>query len=115
YTDIVRDHFGKPISITRRNSNGSVAITRSMVYDSNQQLCKTIEPETAATVMGYDAAGNLIWSASGQPLPDPASCNAEDVPFEARVLRSYDVRNRLESLSFPDGREDQDWFYTPDG
>src|SRR3546814_9772778 len=65
--------------------------------------------------MGYDAAGNLIWSAGVQSLPGLGSCNAGDVPFEAKVLRSYDVRNRLESLSFPDGRGDQDWFYTPDG
>src|SRR3546814_1543509 len=98
YTDIVRDSFGKPTSITRRSISGDVAITRSMVYDNYQQLCKTIEPETAATVMGYDAAGNLIWSAGGQSLPGLGSCNAGDVPFEAKVLRSYDVRNRLESL-----------------
>src|SRR3546814_523013 len=115
YTDIVRDSFGKPTSITRRSISGDVAITRSMVYDNYQQLCKTIAPETAATVMGYDAAGNLIWSAGGQSLPGLGSCNAGDVPFEAKVLRSYDVRNRVESLSFPDGRGDQDWFYTPDG
>src|SRR3546814_2291450 len=48
YTDIVRDSFGKPTSITRRSISGDVAITRSMVYDHYQQLCKTIEPETAA-------------------------------------------------------------------
>src|SRR3546814_18778229 len=65
--------------------------------------------------MGYDAAGNLIWSAGVQSLPGLGSCNAGDVPFEAKVLRSYDVRNRLESLSFPDGRGDQDCLYTPDG
>src|SRR3546814_8730782 len=54
YTDIVRDSFGKPTSITRRSISGDVAITRSMVYDNYQQLCKTIEPDTAATVMGYE-------------------------------------------------------------
>jgi len=39
---------------------------RRYVYDANQQLCKVIEPESGSTVMAYDAAGNLAWSASGQ-------------------------------------------------
>ena len=30
-----------------------------------QQLCKSIEPETGSTVLAYDNAGNLSWSASG--------------------------------------------------
>ncbi|KGR48960.1 wall-associated protein, partial [Xanthomonas vasicola] len=39
---------------------------RRCVYDANQQLCKVMEPESGSTVMAYDAAGNLAWSASGQ-------------------------------------------------
>jgi YD repeat-containing protein len=31
------------------------------------------------------------------------------------VDRSYDARNRLTALRFPDGVGDQAWTYTPDG
>lgn len=45
---IPRDLFGKPSSITR--SGGGASATRSYVYDPYQRLCKTIEPESGATI-----------------------------------------------------------------
>ncbi|CBA16818.1 RHS repeat domain-containing protein [Xanthomonas albilineans] len=115
-TDINRDIFGKPLSIRRRNADGTVSVTRSYVYDTYQQLCKTVEPETGATAKGYDAAGNLVWSAAGLSLPSTSSCDA-DAAFASgrRVDRSYDVRNRIKTLNFPDGNGNQTWSYWPDG
>jgi len=117
YTDIVRDVFGKPRALTRRNVSGSQAVTRRYVYDAHQQLCKSIEPETGATVMAYDDAGNLAWSAAGHhDLPDPNHCNREEgYWWGRRVNRIYDNLNRLTSLNFPDGNGDQNWTYWPDG
>lgn len=46
--------------------HGVCLAARRCVYDANQQLCKVMEPESGSTVMAYDAAGNLAWSASGQ-------------------------------------------------
>jgi hypothetical protein len=74
YTDIARDLFGKPLSMTRRTASGSGAVTRTYAYDAQQRLCRTTEPETGATLLGYDAAGNLAWSASG--LPGTTACEA---------------------------------------
>jgi hypothetical protein len=116
YTGINRDVFGKPLSIRRRDANGAVSVTRSYVYDSYQQLCKTVEPETGATANGYDAAGNLVWSAAGLSLPSTTSCDADSAFASGRgVDRSYDVRNRIKALSFPDGNGNQAWSYWPDG
>ncbi len=50
-------------------------VSRKYTYDAGQDLCRTIEPETGATLMGYDAAGNLAWSAAG--LPAATACDAE--------------------------------------
>ncbi|MDP3670714.1 MAG: RHS repeat domain-containing protein [Telluria sp.] len=50
---IARDLFDKPQTIIR-SGNGKSA-TRSYVYDTYERLCKTIEPETGATVQHYDA------------------------------------------------------------
>lgn len=115
YTDIARDVLGKTRSITRRNSNSTVSLIRSYVYDSNQQLCKSVEPESRSTILVYDPAGNVSWSASGQNYPSTSSCNTSNVTAAQKVTRTYDARNRLRALTFPDGRGSQTWTYTPDG
>jgi len=115
-TEIQRDVLGKPLAITRRSADGSQALTRRYVYDGYQQLCKTIEPETGATVQDYDAAGNVLWSAAGTGLTSTADCNRSEALATGRaVQRSYDAANRLLALTFPDGRGNQTWSYTPDG
>lgn len=103
------------VTVTQPPS-GPTGVARRYVYDAYQQLCKVIEPETGATVMGYDAAGNLAWSAAGLDLPDQNNCNTnEGYASGRRVDRGYDQRNRLHTLAFPDGRGNQTWIYTPDG
>ena len=113
YTDILRDAFGKPLSITRRNASATTSVTRRYVYNSAQELCKTIEPETASTLMAYDAAGNLAWTAGGQSAPSTTSCDT--APVAQRITRTYDARNRLVSLAFPDNRGNTAYAYTADG
>ncbi len=116
-TVVDRDVFGKPKTLTRRNDAGTVSLARSYTYlATTQELCRTIEPETGATDFGYDAAGNLKWSAAG--LPTSIGCDLEgdhSAIAPRRVDRTYDVRNRLKTLDFPDGLGDQVWTYTPDG
>jgi RHS repeat-associated protein len=110
--------FGKPTQLRRSNSSsptgGTVAVDRTYVYDGFQQLCQMIEPETGSTFMGYDAANNLLWSASGYATTTPG-CMALSSVAARRADRTYDARNRITSLTFPDGRGNQSWTYTPDG
>lgn len=118
FTDIVRDVFGKPTSITRRNATASVSSTRQYAYNSQQMLCQTTEPETGVTAMQYDDAGNLLWSAAGLPAPPGGPCtyaSTDTAVAESRADRSYDGRNRLATLSFPDHNGDQQWTYAKDG
>jgi len=115
-TQIERDVLGKPVAITRRNQTGDKSLTRRYVYDGNQQLCKVVEPETGATVSSYDGAGNIAWTAAGLSLVSTASCDTALANSSGRRIdRSYDSRNRLLTLRFPDGNGDQDWTYTADG
>ena len=115
-TDIIRNKFGQPVSLLRRSSDFSVGIWRQYVYDSYQQLCKTVEPETGATIMDYDPAGNVAWTASGISAPDLTQCNREEAAASGRVVyRTHDARDRLLRLIFPDGNGNQSWTYTPDG
>ena len=116
-TEIHRDVFGKPVRIRKRNADGSLFVDRHYVYQSDQQLCKVIEPETGATVLGYDWGGNLTHSAAGlYGYEDINSCNHPQAWASDRVVvRTYDARNRLKTLAFPDGLGNQAWTYTPDG
>ena len=111
-TTISRDPHGKPLSLVRSGSGsgGGASVTRSYSYDANQELCKSVEPETGATLYAYDGAGNLAASAAGQS--PTAVCGGGMINA---VGRGYDNRNRLTSLTFPDGNGNQDWTYTPDG
>ncbi len=112
-TTIYRDVFGKPTSLVRSNADSSEWSGRYYVYDVNQQLCKRVELETGSTAMGYDAAGNLAWSAAGLPWSSTTDCAIDTTG--RRADRTYDARNRLKTLRFPDGVGDQVWTYTPDG
>lgn len=115
-TEVARDVFGKPTSITRRSQDGSTRLTRSYVYDVHQQLCKSVEPETGATLVAYDAAGNPVWRAAGLDLPDTGRCDADSADVAAqRVNYAYDSRNRVKQVDYPDGNGNQHWEYTPTG
>jgi RHS repeat-associated protein len=111
--------FGWPLQLKQRSADNTLQQIRKYVYDGNAQLCKTIEPETGATVTGYDAANNPAWSASGLTGVDYAStadCSYTAANASGRVVnRTYDNRNRLKTLLFPDGRGNQVWNYEPDG
>ena len=110
--------FGWPLQLKQRSADNSLHASRQYVYDGNAQLCKTIEPETGASVMGYDAAGNLAWQVSG--LSTTSFSSTSDCQYVAAfgtglaVERSYDARNRLTQLTFPDGKGDQIWTYEKD-
>jgi hypothetical protein len=98
---IDRDNFGKPRSITR--SGNGVSATRSYVYDDFARLCKTIEPETGATLQQLDAANNVSWRAPGMNLPSTNACDLGSVPQNAKISFGYDNMNRLRTTGYGDG------------
>ena len=104
-TVIARNVFGETTAITRSGilDGATVSATRSYVYDGYHRLCKRIDPESGATVMGYDAAANIAWQAEGLALPDTAACNQGSVGATAKANFGYDARNRLLTTSYGDG------------
>ena len=110
-TTITRDVFGKPLSLTRTDTALGTSTTRSYVYDANQRLCKRVEPESGATLVDYDGANNIVWSAEGAALTG-LICDRVSVAAAQRNIRSYDVMNRMVGLVTPDGSADQTIAYT---
>ena len=114
---IQRDAFGKPSRITRSGGIGgnSVSVTRSYVYDAKQRLCKTVEPETGATIQDYDAAGNIAWRAPGVAFTELGSCDQNRVPASARIRHEHDEVNQLTFTEYGDGSPSITRGYWPDG
>lgn len=111
-----RDRWGKPLAISRSGSYGgqSLSATRLYVYDANQRLCKSIEPETGTSVQSYDLANNVAWRASGLSLPG-GGCDQASVAEASKVNYSYDTLNRLTAVSYGDGSSGITRGYTADG
>jgi RHS repeat-associated protein len=95
----------------------SVTETRSYVYDEYHRLCKTYNPESGATVIGYDAAGNIAWTADGLALPSKVSCDRDSTLITAAntTSRSYDKLNRVTAVHTPNGTADVLTDYDLDG
>ncbi|RKH21497.1 hypothetical protein D7X74_00960 [Corallococcus sp. CA047B] len=110
---IARNVFGRTTAIIR--GVGGVFSKRNYVYDAHQRLCKTIEPETGATVQAYDAAGNIAWRAGGLALPSPGNCDSASVMPSRKITYDYDGLNRMTSTLFGDGSPSITQTYTADG
>lgn len=94
---IARDIFGKTTSVSR--NGGGKSATRSYVYDANERLCKTIEPEVGATIQNYDSSNNISWKAVSSTLTT-LTCNRGSVPSARKVSYAYDYAQRLVTTSF---------------
>jgi RHS repeat-associated protein len=114
-TLVTRDEFGKPNSLRRSGTLGGAAIsaTRNYTYDTHRRLCMQVEPETGATVISYDLANNILWTATGL-TPTPASCDAS-VPVAKKITRTYDVMNRVLVVDVPNSTDDPTYDYFFDG
>ena len=117
WVTIPRDVFGKALGVTRTGSYGgnTQSVTRNYVYDSFARLCKTVEPESGATIIDYDAANLVAWRASGQGQTGLSACDRLSVPASAKVNFSYDARDRLTWTVFGDGSRSIERRYWPDG
>lgn len=93
-TDITRDVFGNMTAATQSGLNGgsTVSVTHTYLYDAYMRLCMRTEPETGQSVVAYDAASNITWTAQGQS--GLTSCSSY-VPDAAKTFFTYDVRNRI--------------------
>jgi RHS repeat-associated protein len=115
-TEIQRDIFGKITRLIRRSTDNTLRSERAYYYNANQLLCRVKDPESGSTMMNYDEAGNIAWTASGIAV-NSTGCELFTAANSGRaVYREYDARNRLTRLNFHTGDiGDQDWTYTRDG
>ena len=116
HLSISRNTEGMPLSIVRGGTFGGQTqqAARTYHYDRHMRLCKTIEPETGATVQQYDASSNVAWRASGLNLAG-GGCDQLAVPDARKVNFGYDPLDRLSSTTFGDGSPSVHRSYWADG
>jgi RHS repeat-associated protein len=101
---IQRDAWGLPQNVLRQGSIGGSAytVTRHYAYDEHKRLCLSSENESGTTVIDYDTAGRIAWTASGLPLNlTTTGCLRETVNASAKSLREYTARDWLRRTTFP--------------
>ncbi|MCP4986930.1 MAG: hypothetical protein GY928_13025, partial [Colwellia sp.] len=66
-TDIAVNVLGLVDSVTQTGLNESTPIsqTEANIYNTNQQLCLKVRTDVGATAYGYNALGEMTWSAQG--------------------------------------------------
>lgn len=101
---ITRDLYGNPLTIRQWGTGGGITadVTKSLYYDGYHRLCRTWEPESGSDITAYDAANNMLWSATGQAISG-ADCGQAQVADDAKTVRSYDAMNRILALVPPAG------------
>jgi RHS repeat-associated protein len=92
-TTIDRDTWGRATSITR----GSVR--REWTW-GGRDVCATYSPEHGTTVLSRDGAGNVTASAD---VAGDVGCSYGSITASNKVARSYDFRNRLVKVDYPNG------------
>lgn len=102
------------LNLTVAAPPSTASATRTYVYDTNQRLCKVINPESGATIYDYDGAGNVAWSVEGSALTGN-TCDRVNVPAGDRIVRQYDELNRLTGINYPGTTADVFNTYEADG
>ncbi|MGW7677946.1 RHS repeat domain-containing protein [Shewanella sp. S23-S33] len=108
--DVAIDYnvFGQMTSIKQGN------VTETRIYDTYQQLCKRVRPETGISAFGYNEQRQQIWRAEGTNGSTTA-CDASAVPATQKVLLSYDNLGQLRTENFPDTTPDKTYSYDGNG
>lgn len=109
---VKRDTYGNPREITQGGAGPSV--TKTLTYDGENRLCRTMEPESGSEIMAYDNADNIAWSVSGASIIGDG-CGQDQVADALKTQRGYDAMNRVTAMVYPSGTEPSTFTYDPRG
>lgn len=109
---IARDRYGKPTAITQSGSYSgqTLSVSKTLVYDANQRLCRFTDPETNSTVYSYDGANNIAWQATGQVISG-TGCGQEQIADAVKTFHTYDPMNRVLTITPPAGTQSTAYTY----
>ncbi len=78
-------------------------VTESRVYDSYQQLCKTIRPDIGNVAFFKNALGKTEWSSRGSSINSSTNSCDYSVSSSDKTTVSYDNLGKVKRVSYGDG------------
>jgi len=108
-TSLTYNLYGNLKSITQGG------ITEYRVYDSYQNLCKTVRPDVGNTALSIDAVGNTSWMAQGISVSGSTSSCDNSVYASEKTTFSYDNLGAIRTASLGDGAGTKTFIYDKQG
>ncbi|WP_080760027.1 RHS repeat domain-containing protein [Alteromonas macleodii] len=87
-------------NLTSINQGG---LTEYRVYDTYQQLCKTVRNDIGRSAYVYDAIGQLSWTASGDSVSTSTTSCDSNVYNSEKTTLSYDNLGNVRKVEYGDG------------
>ncbi len=87
--------FGSVTAITQGG------VTQSHFYNTRQQLCKVVRPDTGTTAYGKNIIGEIIWVATGAS-GSKTSCDAGNVLASEKTFYTHDNLGANKTVNYPD-------------
>ena len=103
-TSVDRDAWGRPHGVSRGG------IERTWTW-GGRFVCATWSPERGTEVLDRDGAGNV--TASAVVSANDVGCDYGAINATNKVARTYDSRNRLKTVDYPEGTQNditQTWW-----
>jgi RHS repeat-associated protein len=104
-TQMAYNVFGNTTSISQGG------ITEHRVYDTYQQLCKTVRPDVGNTAFKLNEIGQVTWLAMGSSISSSAAACDNEVTAAHKISYMYDVLGNMKNANFADTSPDVSYSY----
>ncbi|GGY57285.1 RHS repeat-associated core domain-containing protein [Parvularcula lutaonensis] len=112
-TDMTYDVLGYLLSARQHGSHSGFTVdeTQTWAYDSQRRICRHVTPQSGHTLYEYDAVGQMTGGERGAN----SGSGCASLNSSRRVLTSFDVLGRVDTINFPDASPDIDFDYDNNG
>mgnify|MGYP006396260239 FL=1 len=86
-------------------------LTEYRIYDTYQNLCKSVRNDIGRTSYNFNAIGQLTWSASGSSVSTSVTSCDNSVATAEKTTFTYDNLGNVRTVSYGDGTDDKVYTY----
>lgn len=101
--------YDKPTLITQGT------ISEHRIYDTYQQVCKILRPDTGNKAFGYNALGQILWQARGNSVDGSLTSCDTTVDSTEKITSSYDNQGMLKTVAYGDNTATKHFSYDKNG
>ena len=86
-------------------------LTEYRIYDTYQNLCKSVRNDVGRTSYNFNEIGKLSWSASGASVSTSVTSCDNSVATAEKTTFTYDNLGNIRKVSYGDGTDDKVYTY----